>query len=72
MSALSGVEVTKNTTKLVNIVVASASRLVIYNDDSPAIIDADDLPEESEAKFREIERCDGKRAMVLMTDWYDP
>lgn len=30
-----------------------------------------DLPDNvGTAKFREVERCDGKKAMVLMTDWY--
>jgi len=35
-------------------------------------INKTDIPSGELAKFREIERCDGKRARVLMTDWYDP
>lgn len=46
-----------------------------YADDGTVVIDlnTDDIPDgKGPAMFREIERCDGKRAMVLMTDWYDP
>lgn len=40
--------------------------------DIPDWAGIDDPAKMPQIKLREIERCDGKRAMVLMSEWYDP